>query len=169
MWVALDAQSGLSNGVPKEVLTEPITGYFSSRPGWTSVKYPEEYRRYGTNLVASLIDYLSNTNTSQRPALPEHSIPGKRQELVMLTAQLASDLHVTNAIPFLVSELRIHFPEDEEDSVGSCLIAKLTELTGIKNGYGYHRRWFEESVREAALDDLMLWMKQNRIESGQRE
>lgn len=158
-----------SSGVPAQVLATPITGYTGSRPGWTYVKYPSEYRAQGTNLVQQLMMHLKVKQAGEDSVYPPFATPvwcngrpdiTKRDALLMLTAELASDLKATNAIPFLVVELGRIIPDDDT-MVGQCLIAKLVELTHIENGPDYYRHWWRKKVQTSALQSLKEWMKNN--------
>jgi hypothetical protein len=146
-----------AGGIPADVRETPITGAASSRPGWTSVDYPEEYAARGPGLVVQLIEHLGSEHGDDLDPVPLAA--SRREALLMLTAQLAADLEVEQAIPFLVAELERILPDDDT-LLGQCLIAKLVDLTEIEEGYRYHRRWFDEEVQAEALADLKQWMRQ---------
>ncbi|MHC5012453.1 MAG: hypothetical protein ACYTG6_16170 [Planctomycetota bacterium] len=144
--------------LPRDVLDLPITGFASSRPGWTTVDYPPAHRDRGPSLVTDLMAYLRVEHADDHEPFFEEA--DRREALLMLTAQLAADLGSREAVPFLVQELEVLVP-DEDTLVGMCLIANLVDLTAIDGGERYHRRWFDDSVQTKALADLKQWMREN--------
>jgi hypothetical protein len=53
----------------------------------------------------------------------------------------------------------------EDTVVGSCLVAKLAEVTKIKDGYHFHRRWFDQGVRSDAVATYKEWVREKGLQT----
>jgi hypothetical protein len=47
----------------------------------------------------------------------------------------------------------------EDCTHDSAIVAKLAEITQHPEGYGFHRRWFNEGVRQSAVETYREWWK----------
>ena len=106
-------------------------------PGWSSVEYSEPMTQLlalGKIAVPALLANLTNYAVE---------VP---------VIQLLGDLKVTEAVPLLLD--RLWMRDDPHDSL---IIARLAEITEHPDGYGFHRRWFDERTQQAAVRAYRDW------------
>lgn len=121
----------------RKLQDSPGTGFFSSRPGWTTADYSEPMTQ------------LSSLGKVAVPALLAN-LQNFAMEISII--QLLGDLKVKEAVPFLLDRLWI-----QDDPHDSLIIAKLAEITGHPDGYGFHRHWFDKRTQEDAVKAYRDW------------
>ena len=115
----------------------PPGGCSSMRPGWTTLFYSDPMTELAALEDEAVTALLANIHV--------HS-------LEMEIIQLLGDLRVKQAVPLLLDRLWM------QDSVHDWLIiAKLAEITEHPDGYRFHRRWFDQQTRLAAVKAYRDW------------
>jgi hypothetical protein len=126
----------------RKLKDSPESGCSSDRPGWTRVDYTEpmkELSALGQLAVPALLANLGN------------------YAIEMPVIQLLGDMKVKEAVPLLLDRLWM-----QDDMHDSLIIAKLAEITGHPEGYGFHRRWFDKVTREAAVKAYRDWWREHK-------
>jgi hypothetical protein len=138
--VPVKIPNGTEGGVAaalRELHRCPDSGFESSRPGWSSVRYNEameDLKRFGQAAAPALLANIDN------------------YRIQLAVIQVLGDLRVEEAVPELVERLWM-----EDCFHDSLIVAKLANITGHPEGYGFHRRWFDEAVRVKPVATYKQW------------
>jgi len=126
----------------RKLKDSPESGYESSRPGWTRVDYTEPMKELFALGQLAVPALLANVNN---------------YAIEMPVIQLLGDMKVKEAVPLLLD--RLWMQDDVHDSL---IIAKLAEITGHPDGYGFHRRWFDKQVQRDAVKTYRDWWREHK-------
>lgn len=128
----------------RKLQDSPSSGISSARPGWSSATYSapmKELAALGSKAIPAL---LANLHVCS---------------LELSIVQLLGDLKVKEAVPLLLDRLWM-----EDNSHDSLIIAKLAEITDHPDGYGFHRRWFDEGTQRTAVKAYRDWWERHQRE-----
>lgn len=121
----------------RDLRASPSGAFSSQRPGWTSVGENEpmrELRECGDEAVSAILANLGNFWI--------------RMELIQVLGKLKAKQSVGPLLDLLWMEDCFH---------DMLIVAVLAEITEHKDGYSFHRRWFDPVVRKAAVAAYKDW------------